>query len=66
MGEPPTSLHVRCLVSDAMTILVDMSVNNLPFLSTCHWPLFIVGNCALPGVANSSRAKVDAIYNDTL
>nr|XP_019010670.1 uncharacterized protein I206_03972 [Kwoniella pini CBS 10737]OCF49451.1 hypothetical protein I206_03972 [Kwoniella pini CBS 10737] len=47
--EPPTSLNIRLLVRQCLSLLEAMFDQNLPGLCSAHWVIFLAALCSIPG-----------------
>ncbi|KAK6910371.1 hypothetical protein I203_104403 [Kwoniella mangroviensis CBS 8507] len=66
--EPPSSLHIRLLVRQCLSLLEAMLDERLPGLCSAHWVIFQAALCAIPGGQEAEemddRDRSDRIYDD--
>lgn len=68
--QPPSSLNIRLLVRQSLSLLEAMCDQNLPGYCSSHWVLFCTAVCAVPGQQEEGemddRERVDRLYEDTM
>nr|XP_019046014.1 hypothetical protein I302_04754 [Kwoniella bestiolae CBS 10118]OCF24944.1 hypothetical protein I302_04754 [Kwoniella bestiolae CBS 10118] len=66
--EPPSSLNIRLLVRQCLSLLEAMLDERLPGLCSAHWVIFQAALCAIPGGQEDEemddRDRSDRIYED--
>ncbi|WWC61542.1 uncharacterized protein I303_104126 [Kwoniella dejecticola CBS 10117] len=66
--EPPSSLNIRLLVRQCLSLLEAMFDQNLPGLCSAHWVIFLAALCSIPGGQEEEelddRQRSDRIYED--
>lgn len=64
--EPPSSLRMRLLVRQSLSLLEAMAEQNLPGFCSIHWVLFITALCCIPGHHDSQlddRQRINKLYD---
>jgi hypothetical protein len=68
--QPSTSLGIRLLVRQSLSLLEAMCDENLPGFCSSHWVLFTTAGCAVPGGQDmgelDDRERIDRLYEDTM
>lgn len=68
--EPPSSLHIRLLVRQSLSLLEAMIDQSLPGLCSAHWVIFLTALCCVAGGQDKAelddRERVERIYDDIL
>lgn len=68
--EPPSSLHIRLLVRQSLSLLETMIDQSLPGLCSAHWVIFQTALCCVAGGQDKAelddRETVERIYDDIL
>lgn len=68
--EPPSSLHIRLLVRQSLSLLETMIDQGLPGLCSAHWVIFQTALCCVAGGQDKAelddRERVERIYDDIL
>ncbi|WRT66087.1 uncharacterized protein IL334_003040 [Kwoniella shivajii] len=66
--EPPSSLNIRLLVRQCLSLLEAMFDQNLPGLCSAHWVVFLAALCSIRGGQEEEelddRQRSDRIYED--
>ncbi|OWZ62588.1 hypothetical protein AYX14_00008 [Cryptococcus neoformans] len=68
--EPPSSLHIRLLVRQSLSLLETMIDQSLPGLCSAHWVIFLTALCCVAEGQDEAqlddRERVERIYDDIL